>query len=60
MELMEGESLAGRLERLGRLSPAEVAHVFNHVARALLRAHEAGIVHRDLKPDNVFLVRNED
>jgi eukaryotic-like serine/threonine-protein kinase len=60
MELMEGESLAQRLARSGRISAAEVAHVFNHVARALVRAHEAGIVHRDLKPDNVFLVRNED
>ncbi len=60
MELMEGESLAQRLARAVRISPAELARVFTHVARALSRAHEAGIVHRDLKPDNVFLVRNED
>ena len=60
MELMEGESLANRLTRCGRIAPAEVGRVFAHVARALSRAHEAGIVHRDLKPDNVFLVSNED
>lgn len=60
MELMEGESLANRLARTGRIAPAEIGRVFTHVARALSRAHEAGIVHRDLKPDNVFLVRNED
>ncbi len=60
MELMEGETLAQRLARAGRLDLADVAHVLTHVARALARAHEAGIVHRDLKPDNVFLVRNED
>lgn len=60
MELMEGESLADRLQRLGRLSPGDVSQIFTHIARALVRAHEAGIVHRDLKPDNVFLVRNED
>jgi serine/threonine protein kinase len=60
MELMEGESLANRLTRCGRIPPAEVGRVFAHVARALSRAHEAGIVHRDLKPDNVFLVLNED
>ncbi len=60
MELMDGESLANRLARLGRIGPEEVARIFTHVARALSRAHEAGIVHRDLKPDNVFLVRNED
>ncbi|HEY0463249.1 MAG TPA: serine/threonine-protein kinase, partial [Polyangiaceae bacterium] len=60
MELMEGESLANRLTRCGRIGPAEVGRIFAHVARALSRAHEAGIVHRDLKPDNVFLVVNED
>jgi serine/threonine-protein kinase len=60
MELMQGESLAQRLARTVRISPAEVARVFTHVARALSRAHEAGIVHRDLKPDNVFLVSNDD
>jgi serine/threonine-protein kinase len=60
MELMEGESLATRLSRLGRLAPRDAARVLNHVARALTRAHASGIVHRDLKPDNVFLVQNED
>jgi serine/threonine-protein kinase len=60
MELMEGESLAGRLERVGRLSPADTARIVTHIARALARSHEAGIVHRDLKPDNVFLVRGDD
>jgi hypothetical protein len=60
MELLEGESLAGRLARVSRLPPAEVARLFTQLGRALGRAHEAGIVHRDLKPDNVFIVRNDD
>ena len=60
MELLDGESLAERLKRTGRLDPGQTAWVLTHVARALARAHEAGIVHRDLKPDNVFLVRNDD
>jgi eukaryotic-like serine/threonine-protein kinase len=60
MELMEGESLASRLERVNRLSAPETASIVSQVARALIRAHEAGIIHRDLKPDNIFLVRNED
>src|SRR5262245_56293926 len=51
MELLEGESLAGRIERSGRLSPAETAHILTHVGRAVSKAHESGIVHRDLKPD---------
>ncbi|HET7540338.1 MAG TPA: protein kinase [Polyangiaceae bacterium] len=60
MELMEGESLADRLNRVGRLAPIELARVITQVARAVSRAHECGIVHRDLKPDNIFLVRNDD
>jgi len=60
MELLEGESLAGRLERLGRLSAGETARMIQHVGRAMTRAHEAGIIHRDLKPENVFIVRNDD
>jgi serine/threonine-protein kinase len=60
MELLEGESLAARRERVGRLSPAETAHFLTHVGRAVSKAHESGIVHRDLKPDNIFLVRNDE
>jgi serine/threonine protein kinase len=60
MELMEGESLATRLNRVQRMSAPETATVVSQAARALVRAHEAGVVHRDLKPDNIFLVRNED
>lgn len=60
MELLEGETLASRIERMGQLSPAETYRVLSHVARAVGKAHDAGIVHRDLKPDNVFLVHNED
>jgi eukaryotic-like serine/threonine-protein kinase len=60
MELLDGESLASRLERVQRLSPADTARVITQVARAIARAHEAGIVHRDLKPDNIYLVRNDE
>jgi serine/threonine-protein kinase len=60
MEHLEGESLADRLSREGRLSLADTSRVVTHVARALSRAHDAGIIHRDLKPANVFLVRNDD
>src|SRR6185436_6046402 len=52
MELLEGESLAGRIERTRGLSPAETASIITQVARAVGKAHDAGIVHRDLKPDN--------
>jgi eukaryotic-like serine/threonine-protein kinase len=60
MELMQGESLAGCLEREKRLTPERTVAIMTQVARALGRAHSADIVHRDLKPDNVFLVREDD
>ena len=60
MEFLDGEDLAARLTRLGRLDPGSTYRVIAHVARALMRAHALGIVHRDLKPENIFLVRGDD
>ncbi len=60
MELLEGESLAARLDRVRRLSPQDTAHIMTQVGRAMTKAHEAGIIHRDLKPDNIFIVRNDE
>lgn len=60
MELLDGESLAQRLERSPRLNPAEVAEVLSQTGRALTKAHQRNIVHRDLKPDNIYLVRDGD
>jgi serine/threonine protein kinase len=60
MELLEGESLAGRLHRVRILPVAQTVSILRDVSRAMRKAHEAGIIHRDLKPDNIFLVRNDD
>ncbi len=60
MELLEGEPLDRRIERLGRISVQDAAKFIAHVCRALARAHASGIVHRDLKPDNIYLVADED
>jgi hypothetical protein len=60
MELLEGESLAVRLERQHRLSTADTWELISQLGRGIGRAHAAGFVHRDLKPDNVFLVEDGD
>jgi serine/threonine protein kinase len=55
MELLQGESLAARLERAPRLAMEEVVRLASLTLRGLAAVHDAGIVHRDLKPQNVFL-----
>ncbi|MGE0322974.1 MAG: serine/threonine protein kinase [Polyangiaceae bacterium] len=57
MELLNGESLADRLERVQRLSVNDTARIMTEVSRAVSYAHAAGVIHRDLKPDNIFLVQ---
>ena len=60
MELLEGDTLAQRITRRGRLPVDETARVLEKAARALARAHQLGIVHRDFKPENVMLVADEE
>ena len=57
MELLEGESLADRIER-GPLPPDQVLKFGAQIADALDRAHRQGIVHRDLKPGNVMITKS--
>ncbi|MSP24478.1 MAG: serine/threonine protein kinase [Myxococcales bacterium] len=56
MELLEGETLGQRIERLGRIDPGEAAAIVRQIATALDAAHALGIIHRDIKPDNVFII----
>lgn len=55
MELLEGESLAERITRVGALHWKKALEVGAQVAESLMEAHDNGVVHRDLKPENVFL-----
>jgi len=54
MELLEGETLAERLER-GALGWRETAALGFEIAEGLAAAHAKGVVHRDIKPDNIFV-----
>ncbi|AUX45121.1 protein kinase [Sorangium cellulosum] len=60
MELLRGEDLDHRVERLGRLPPTEAVTYLHQVALALDKTHRASIVHRDLKPENIFVTQRED
>ena len=55
MELLEGESLADRVDR-GALPPAEVVTIARQLATALSAAHDRGVIHADVTPSNVLIV----
>jgi serine/threonine protein kinase len=56
MELLEGKTLAERVETEGPLSLESVRTIASQLLDALGAVHRAGVLHRDLKPANVFLV----
>jgi serine/threonine protein kinase len=55
LELLEGETLAARLARQGRLELPELVAVFAPLLSAVAASHRCGVIHRDLKPANVVL-----
>ncbi len=59
MELVEGESLAHRLERKGRMAPREAVAITTYIGQALAYAwNKAKLIHRDIKPANIFLSKD--
>jgi len=57
MELLQGETLAQRLER-GPIPLDQALQYAIEIADALDQAHRHGVTHRDLKPGNVMLTRS--
>jgi predicted Ser/Thr protein kinase len=59
MELIEGETLAQRLKRVGAPLPAkEALEIFRQALQGLGFAHAQGVIHRDMKPSNIMLTRD--
>jgi len=56
MEMIPGETLAERLNRVGRLEPTAALPLAEQLCAALDAAHRVGIVHRDFKTGNVMLI----
>jgi len=55
MELVDGESLGGRLVASGPLSCQVAVRLGCDVAHGLSALHAHGIMHRDIKPDNILI-----
>ncbi|MEZ4258280.1 MAG: serine/threonine-protein kinase [Polyangiaceae bacterium] len=60
MDLLQGETLADRIDREGKLSLEDALDTLLPVVSGLSYAHKKGIVHRDVKPENVFLAKEPD
>ncbi|OLB05073.1 MAG: hypothetical protein AUH06_10745 [Gemmatimonadetes bacterium 13_2_20CM_69_27] len=55
MAYVDGESVAAKLKRRGRLPSEEARRIMLETSDALGAAHALGIIHRDVKPDNILL-----
>ena len=56
MEFLDGETLATRLARQGRMTTAEALPLVQQMCAGLAAAHAEGVIHRDFKSGNVILV----
>ncbi|MBL0060711.1 MAG: serine/threonine protein kinase [bacterium] len=55
LEWVEGETLAAKIKRDIKLTPAEIRRLALSLLSGLSALHANGILHRDIKPDNILL-----
>ncbi|MGA2263140.1 MAG: serine/threonine-protein kinase, partial [Acidobacteriota bacterium] len=55
MEFVDGESLADKIAREGKVSENETRMIAIEVCKGLEHAHSKKVIHRDMKPGNVML-----
>ncbi len=55
MQLVGGQSLQEKLDRVGPLGLPEILRIGLQTAEGLAAAHKQGLVHRDVKPANILL-----
>jgi serine/threonine-protein kinase len=55
MGYVDGESVAAKIRRRGKLPVDEARRIMMEAADALSAAHALSIIHRDIKPDNILL-----
>lgn len=60
MELLEGETLARRIQQGVNFSLADSLTIVSQLADALAAIHQQGIIHRDLKPENIMLLEGDE
>ena len=60
MDYEEGEALDVLLDRLGTITPGQLASLLLPLVDGLRQVHAAGFLHRDIKPANVFVRRKDE
>jgi serine/threonine protein kinase, bacterial len=59
-EYIEGETLASRVQKAGKLSESAVKEILVKLLIVLDFVHSKRIIHRDIKPENIILRNNDD
>jgi len=57
MELLEGQSLEGIVQKFGPVPPERMVYFLRQACLSLAEAHQRGLIHRDIKPSNLFACR---